>query len=244
MALVATKKSLRSNLQFRINSLFGVVMSLTLLVMISASVWLTSEALSESEEKRVVQTAESILLEIEKQEVYTEKLVKSLTAIVKASGSNWLLESLLEAQFEASKSFSTVVGGGVWPEPYKLNPIKEKASMFWGKDSENNFIFYEDYNFPSVPAYQNEPWYVPAKYVSNGCLWSGAYTDPVTLETMMTCSQAVYINSELWGVATVDLSLNSISELLEQHMSSVGGYALILDRNLRFIAAPHHQFIQ
>jgi len=62
-----------------------------------------------------------------------------------------------------------VAGGGVWPEPYTFAPDKQRRSFFWGRDSQGNLKFYDDYN-QSGSGYHHEEWYVPTRYTqANTC---------------------------------------------------------------------------
>ena len=53
-----------------------------------------------------------------------------------------------------------IVGGGIWPEPYALDTSKQRASIFWARDTAQNFEILDDFNDPSGSGYHNEDWYV------------------------------------------------------------------------------------
>ena len=56
---------------------------------------------------------------------------------------------------------------------WKFNIEKERDSYFWGRDKNNQLIFYDDYNLIDGPGYHHQEWYVPARYKEPGeVYWS------------------------------------------------------------------------
>lgn len=135
---------------------------------------------------------------------------------------------------EAMRNY--IAGGGLWPEPYMLDPSKERASLFWGRDSAGKLQYYDDYNLDTGQGYHNEEWYVPAPYANPGkCYWSQSYVDPYSAEPMVTCTVAMRKNEAFYGASTVDIMLSGLSAHIEEDAQLLGGYGYILDRNNRFL---------
>lgn len=133
-----------------------------------------------------------------------------------------------------------IAGGGIWPEPFKFDPSKEKFSFFWGRDSHGNLRFYNDYN---ISGYHREEWYIPVKYLKgNKVFWSRAYIDPFSHEPMVTCSIRMDRNGQFIGVATVDLRLSGLNRLFSGTAEEIKGYVFALDRNNRFIIFPREYY--
>lgn len=132
-----------------------------------------------------------------------------------------------------------IAGGGVWPEPYEFEPETERNSFFWARAANEKLTFLNDYNKPGTPPYYKEEWYLPAQYLSGDSIyWSKSYTDPYSQQPMVTCTSPIYKNDIFAGVATVDLKLQGISQLINQLTSHADGYAFIVDRNNKFISFP------
>ncbi|MEM9815325.1 MAG: ATP-binding protein [Cyanobacteria bacterium P01_D01_bin.6] len=132
----------------------------------------------------------------------------------------------------------SVAGGGVWPEPYQFDPIKKRASFFWGRSELGEFEYFDDYNQPGA-GYHNEAWYVIAQHLEPGvCSWSNSYTDPYSLEPMVTCTVGVFNQDELQGAATVDLKLGGLQQWASSPELLDAGYLFVVDRNNRFITLP------
>lgn len=230
-------------LQSKINITFGVVLIIALLLMASISVYVVGKALYNSEEARITHVAKAIALELESQQNYVESLADSMALLVKLIPEREALAQQVEKLLINEAEKELVAGGGVWPEPYRLDPKRERASLFWGS-GENGLQRYENYNDLTVPAYYQESLYQVSKLAASGCFWSSAYENPYTKELIQTCSQPVYINKAFWGMASVDAHLAGINRLLDKYMAEVDGYAVMLDRNLRFLVTPSKRVLK
>lgn len=160
------------------------------------------------------------------------------------------LRRIVPAMLQASAQGKMIAGGGIWPEPYTLDPRRARSSLFWGKDATGAPVFVDGYNAPHSAGYHNEEWYVPAQFFDqHDVYWSRSYTDPYTLRDMVTCAIPMISRDGLAddapaeegafiGVATVDLALESLARELNQLMTGFDAYAFIVDRNNRFIVFP------
>lgn len=222
---------------------FAAMMAAALLVMMYASVELVGKVLVDSERSRVSQVALSIALELEKSQTDIDRLTDSLAILSQTIDDKTELKQRLGARLEQESQKGMVIGGGIWPEPYTLDSQQQRASLFWGL-TDDGLNFYDSYNSPDEPPYFEALWYLASKHIADGCFWSGAYSDPFTLEPMMTCARAVYRGERFTGVASVDASLSGIEQALDGNMANVYGYAFVLDRNLRVLARPNDEALQ
>ncbi len=132
-----------------------------------------------------------------------------------------------------------ITGGGIWPEPYALDKHKEKNSFFWGKDANQQFVYFNNYNLSEGKGYHHEEWYIPTKYMDQkSCFWSKSYMDPYSLQPMVTCTAPISINGQFKGAATIDLKLEGLNTLLQNAMKKSGGYAYTFDRNNKLLNFP------
>ncbi len=137
------------------------------------------------------------------------------------------------------KSGSGVAGGGIWPEPNKMEQGVEKASLFWAKTSSGNYDLLDDYNQPDSSPYQQEGWYTSVKNTQKGqCVWSEAYVDPVSNTPMVTCSVKIERNGQFWGVATIDVELAFISKKLIDENNLTGTYNFVVDSAEQLVSIP------
>ena len=137
-----------------------------------------------------------------------------------------------------------IAGGGVWPEPFKFAPQKQKNSFFWGREADGSLKYFDDYNQSST-GYHNEEWYVIAKYLAPGrCFWSGSYIDPFSQQPMVTCTVATEANGEFTGAVTIDLRLEGLQAFTEAWQKKTGGYVFIVDRDNKFISFPDADLVK
>ena len=154
-----------------------------------------------------------------------------------------------------------VAGGGIWHEPFKFNPEIARYSFFWGRNEENKFVFYNDYNtvgelppdvydekrynadpdyknkFEEAPGYHNEEWYVVVEHLKEGHgFWSKSYMDPYSYQPMVTVTVALRDKEHNFtGVSTVDLKLEGLHKYFMEWRNKTGGYIFVTDRNNKFL---------
>ncbi|MBJ7550351.1 methyl-accepting chemotaxis protein [Marinomonas ostreistagni] len=132
----------------------------------------------------------------------------------------------------------SIAGGGIWPEPNAFTPGVERRSFFWAR-SGSGLELLEDYNDPNGSGYHNEGWYTVGRNAPiNQCSWSEAYTDPVSKVPMVTCTIPIKEQGKFSGVATVDMMLDGITDILEQHGAKNNGYVFALDAQGQMLSFP------
>ncbi len=132
-----------------------------------------------------------------------------------------------------------VAGGGIWPEPNQFKEGIIRRSFFWGRDSKGAFKYYDDYNDIAGKGYHHEEWYVVVRHTGPGhCFWSKSYMDPYSFQPMVTCTVGIFEKNQFTGTVTVDLKLEGIEESMKDLQEITGGYAILFDRNGKFIAFP------
>lgn len=129
-----------------------------------------------------------------------------------------------------------VAGGGIWPEPGRLEQGVDRASLFWARNASGQLDLLDEFN---QNGYHNEGWYTIGKTLAPGqCAWSEAYFDTVSGVAMTTCTVAIQRQGSFWGVATIDLMLSGMQNLLQQQNAASGGFAFVIDQTNRVIAMP------
>lgn len=132
----------------------------------------------------------------------------------------------------------SIAGGGIWPEPNAFTPGVERRSFFWAR-SGSGLELLEDYNDPNGSGYHNEGWYTVGRNAPiNACSWSEAYTDPVSKVPMVTCTIPIKEQGKFSGVATVDMMLDGITDILEKYGAENSGYVFALDAQGQMLSFP------
>ncbi len=133
---------------------------------------------------------------------------------------------------------SAIAGGGIWPEPNAFTAGVDRRSFFWAR-SDSGVELLEDYNDPKGSGYHNEGWYTVGRNAPlDRCSWSEAYTDPVTKIPMVTCTVPYKQNGKFAGVATVDMMLDGIGDILKEHGQEHEGYVFALDAQGQMLSFP------
>jgi len=228
------------SLQFKIAALF-----LVLFILIALSVFIILRTFGENiiqEEAflRLNQASSEVISELEKHTILSATLVDSMANLAKKLPKNSDDYHLLFPQiinYKGKEAF--IAGGGIWPAPFEFDEKIEKYSFFWARDRTGKLNFYDGYNNTSGKGYHYEEWYIPATHLLEGNIyWSKSYTDPYSLEPMVTVSAPIIHDQQNIGVATIDLKLEGLQHLLTRVTQSFNGYAFALDRNGTFLSYP------
>lgn len=190
--------------------------------------------------QQVQQTGESIVAHLGNRIKQTESLVLAMAKAGEALPQDDALHrNVIKNIMDHEGTEDFIAGGGIWPEPYLYHPNIERRSFFWGRDQSNQLIYYDDYNHPAGSGYHHEEWYVPAKLLKPGEIyWSRSYMDPYSYQAIVTATAPMFRNGTFYGVTTIDLKLEGLSEFLAKESDKFGGYAFALDRNGTFLSHP------
>lgn len=219
---------------------FFLFFSIMLLIsMISTFSIVSKEDLKENAYTKAVLTGEKIVATLEKAQVRIEELA----AVLANMGEKLTLDDEKNRELIRNlintKGHTNIIGGGIWPEPYSLNPEKERFSYFFARDEHGKLRYSDSYNDPKGDGYHHKEWYVPARFFEPGqTYWSKVYIDPHTHKVMITASVPMIKKNKFIGVATIDIKLEGIDQLLTEEVKPLEGYAFLVDREGKFIAYP------
>ncbi|MEZ5525797.1 MAG: EAL domain-containing protein [Pseudomonadales bacterium] len=236
----------RYKLKIRVMAILMAMFLLALFVIILIAKTLGEDLIERQAYANLADAGHRVVAELERRTVHAEALADSIARVgasLPAGQSEFT--GLITAVMNNPRSQHLIAGGGVWPEPYEFRPERDRDSFFWGRDEQGGLLFYDGYNRREGAGYHQEEWYVPAKYLRPGSVyWSRSYTDRHSLQPMVTVSVPMMRRGERIGVATIDLKLEGLRELLGQATSPFGGYAYAVDRNGRFLAFPNDSMAQ
>ncbi len=120
-------------------------------------------------------------------------------------------------------------GGGIWFEPYAYQADQQFFSPYCMR--ENGAIKYVDnYSLGDGVFYTDQDWYGNAKNTTKSAVWSAPYYDTFANISMVTVSAPFYNeNGQLLGVATTDLDLTYMQQMLANLDVIAGGRAFLVD---------------
>jgi len=226
---------------------FSFGLTLLFLVMIAATYMVVDlvakDYLVNKNKELIDETGSRIVSEISLRINIAETLTRNLAAAGETLPKDpQLFHKVIPQMIDIQESQSFITGGGVWPEPNQFTTALERSSFFWGRDSDGNLQYFDQYNDVDGTGYHNEEWYVLGRYGKPGeCLWSKSYMDPYTLAPMVTCTVAMFNQQQFSGSATVDVSLQQLKSILREGSAKLGGYAYAVDRNNKFLSFPDDQ---
>ncbi|RLT98011.1 MAG: PAS domain S-box protein [Ketobacter sp.] len=229
-----------SSLRFKL----AIGLFVLFLVLIASNLWLIwyrgLPLLVQQHKDLQRQIGENIVTELSVQFLQAETLTKDIANLMETVTDDYDgMRDVIPKLLDLESLRGVIAGGGIWPEPFRVDANQERASLFWGRTADNNLTFFDDYNRAEGPGYHHEEWYVPATYLDDGnAYWSRSYTDPYSLQPMVTCSVPIYQGLALQGVATVDLKLEGLTNLVAERIGERRGYAFVIDRNNKFISFP------
>jgi signal transduction histidine kinase/CheY-like chemotaxis protein len=246
-AAKGTGSSFFGSLAFQIPLLFIIMLSF----MMGAFLWVmenqSKPLLLKVAKQQARETGESIVGALSERLALTASLVTAMASSAEALPKDInQYKKVIKHQLDYKGTEHFIAGGGVWPEPFQFNKKQQRRSFFWGRDnsSNNQLKYYNDYNLAHL-GYHNEEWYVPARFVGHDeVYWSRSYMDPYSFQPMVTATAPMYRDDKFYGVATVDIKLEGLTELLAAKALRFQGYAYALDRNGTFLSFPNDSMSQ
>jgi len=237
----ALKPGRLSGLAFKIPFLFLAMLLIMLGAFLAVMNNYGEPLLRDLAKSQLRDKGESIVSSMSERVAFTSALVTSLAHVAQTLPKQVALsQPSFKALIDYPGTHSFIAGGGVWPEPFAFDAKQARRSFFWGRDEQNTLHYFEDYNDPKGTGYHQEEWYVPVRHIEPGQVyWSRSYMDPYSFQSMVTASAPIYRDGQFYGVATIDLKLEGLSELLAQESKTFGGYAYAIDRNGTFLSYPN-----
>lgn len=173
----------------------------------------------------------------------SETLAHSVEAIHKQSilsnpfGSDWEENSYKDILTSFIDSNDETFGGGIWFEPYKYRSDIMFFSPYCMR--ENGAVTYIDnYNLGENVYYTDQDWYKSVSTSKDGeSKWSSPYYDEFVKKSMITSSTPIYdTDGEIMGVATADIDLSYIQEMILSLNMVANGKVILIDQNGTYIA--------
>ncbi|WP_214659264.1 methyl-accepting chemotaxis protein [Candidatus Formimonas warabiya] len=123
-------------------------------------------------------------------------------------------------------SNSLIFGGGIWSEPFILNPKEKYYGPYLYKDNGSVQLTW-DYSNQEYDYFQYD-WYKIGFDTDKEYVCSEPFLDTVTNVAMMTVNSPIKKDGKQIGVATLDLGINELSDYVRSIQVGEKGYAFIL----------------
>ncbi|WP_206952090.1 methyl-accepting chemotaxis protein [Trinickia acidisoli] len=124
-----------------------------------------------------------------------------------------------------------VAGGGVWPLPNKRETGRDRFSSFLVRNASTGKLEVNTYwNQPDSLKYWEQAWYENGTAAPKGaCGWSKAFRDDASPQPRTACAMGIYKGNELYGVSTINVSLEFFNQLVADMERRIGARILIIE---------------
>ncbi len=86
---------------------------------------------------------------------------------------------------------------------------------------------------------RRRPWYIKAVDNPGHTVWSGVYLDAITFKPIISAARTVTIDGHVAGVLGVDISLQSLANVVNKIYFEQGGYAILVDQGGLVMSHPN-----
>lgn len=117
------------------------------------------------------------------------------------------------------------------------------ANVYTVFDSTGDTIIYPETDFSKDFVPTERDWYKNAVKANGNSVWTEPYIDASTGETVITVSKAYYKNKKLVGVASIDVMVGTLINMVEKLQIGGTGYGIIIDSAGKYVAHPNSDLI-
>ena len=143
-------------------------------------------------------------------------ILQGIVSIGNSGRSADLQAEFLRHMFAISDGAS--ISGGLWPLPQMNGSSPRYTSLFFNRAKDGVVDRIYSWDNPALGGYDGEAWYTDVENKPLGTVvWSSVYIDAFTHVQMITASSPYYVDGQFAGVATIDLSLESLIEYVQRH---------------------------
>ena len=234
VALEGPRLRTGQGLQFKLALLFGIVTVLLALIAWQVGRVLVQSNLVTDTTRYQRESGLRLVREVESRLTQARVLATTLAELGERGGDPRQWTPRVPALVAGSGLDEMVASVGWWPEPV----AGARNSRMWVADGVGALQLREDYNDPRTVPYWQEPWYTPARYAAAGaCYWTLLHVEQLSRRNVVGCTLPMRDAQGFRGAVTVMLLSSELDKLLGAASTGQSGYALLVDRDNRLIAA-------
>ncbi len=155
-----------------------------------------------------------------------------------------------DLEFGISKTFDNYkdsLGGGIWFEPYVINPNKRLFAVYAYRNKNNKVVIDNEFESEEYN-YLNQKWYKEiTKEIKeeHQVVWSKPYYEHEGSNTlMMTAGAGIYDeDNKLIGISTVDWEINSILNMIRELRPTPNSFSLFGDKKNDIVIATTDPYL-
>ncbi|OLQ88015.1 histidine kinase [Vibrio panuliri] len=170
-------------------------------------------------------------------------ILQSIVSVGNTGKSPQLQAEMLQSLFRVIDGVA--VSGGLWPKPDTTDANQPYKSQFFNRAKDGKIDRIYSWDNPATGGYDGESWYTEVVDKPIGTVvWSSVYIDPFTHVQMITASSPYYVDNQFAGVATVDLSLESLVDYVKRHAQQHELGVLIRDGNGDVVIEHNYKIVE
>jgi len=133
------------------------------------------------------------------------------------------MEKVLE---NVTKNSPVALGAGLWFEPKVFDPTKEYVGPYTYKEGDEIVVTY-DYSTEEYD-YFSYDWYKNGKASEGPARFTDPYYDETLDAIMASCAAPMILDGKVYGVASIDLKLSTIQEIVNKIDPGKSGIAYLV----------------
>lgn len=153
-----------------------------------------------------------------------------------------LFRHIIDTVFDR-QNLELIGSGGIWPDAYQFDP--EVESMPFLKLRKAGSYIDVPASSPTVQGYQQASWFQVVKTLQPQiCVWNHVVPTQTDNELAISCGLSVHRDGKFWGATTVNFTLDSIQNTIQELNEELGeGYAVLIDNSNQFIASSNPRLV-
>jgi len=217
-----------------LTSLLPVIV-LSMVVLTGISYFGLKNTITEEIRGKMINQLSSNSEEIKKKLFKHGEITEALSKAVEVSQGIFTKDNYVSLISKLAETNDETFGVGVMFEPYKFDGSSNFMGPYVYKDN-GKVMYTEDYSNGNIN-YFGESWYKLGLESKNPIEWSDVYIDQSTKVSMITSVSPIYDkNNTILGVATSDISLTTIQEMIKNIKVGNLGKAFLVDDTGTYIA--------
>lgn len=113
------------------------------------------------------------------------------------------------------------------------------GSLYFGVEKTGDTILYPKTELPKDYDPRKRPWYQQAEKNPGKLIWTDPYIDSFTGKMIVTLAKTVSYKNQLTGVIAIDITLETLTTMMNQKKIGESGFVFLLDQNGHYITHPN-----
>src|SRR5690625_1913501 len=116
-------------------------------------------------------------------------------------------------------------------------------NVYRGTEDTADMIIYPDTDLGDDFNPKERPWYIDAKDKDGEAIWTDPYVDAATGGIVVSAAKAYYENGRLLGVVSLDVTIETLVEMVNAINIGESGYFVLYDGQGQYVAHPDEQLV-